>query len=142
SPGLNSIKVFTFPFCSKIIQSLFCSLFVWGGVDVFHVGGKFFSVFPNYIFASVSNLMNYAYLGLRLLRQFEQALGSGKTERIVLVKPLRLSVAVIKISSTPRAFKSVKTFIQKLELSFFPSHIPRLPSFHHDLNQRLNKRFY
>src|SRR5690606_16792373 len=48
----------------------------------------------------------------------------GKTDCMVWVNPFRLSVAVIRMSSTPRAFRSVSTPIQKLELSFLPSHMP------------------
>ena len=45
--------------------------------------------------------------------------------RMVSVNPFRLSVQVISISCTPRAFKSVRTPIQKEELSDLPTHMPR-----------------
>ena len=48
--------------------------------------------------------------------------------RIVSINPFRLSVQVISISCTPRAFKSVRTPIQKEELSNLPPHNQEPPS--------------
>ena len=44
---------------------------------------------------------------------------------MVSVNPFRLSVQVISISCIPRAFKSVRTPIQKEELSDLPTRMPR-----------------
>ena len=49
----------------------------------------------------------------------------GNTARMMSVNPFRLSVQVISMSCTPRAFKSVRTPIQNEELSDFPTHMPR-----------------
>ena len=50
---------------------------------------------------------------------------SGNTDLIVSVNPLRLSVTVMSISSTPLALRSVSTLIQQEELSLLPIHIPK-----------------
>lgn len=79
----GSIRIFTFPFVCKIIESSFSRLFRWSSVDMLHIGRKFFSVLPYHIFAGISVLMDNTNLGLTF----------RKNRRYSLVNPFKLSAA-------------------------------------------------
>jgi hypothetical protein len=64
--------------------------------------------------------------GEDIIAQIDGARSTGKDIILMVsVKPFKLSVTVMNMSSTPRAFMSVKTPSQNEELSDLPAHMPK-----------------
>ena len=114
SPGLDGIFVFAFPFGSKFIQRLLGHLPVGCCIHFLQVAAKSFPIFPNHILATVADLVYNAQLGN----------GLGENAFNSIGKAFQVVVQAIRISSTPRAFRSVSTLIQKAADSVSAIHIP------------------
>src|SRR5690606_24021993 len=121
SPAFDGIAVFLPPLGLQLIQSKLCGIPVGGSVNPLHIGCERFSVLPDYKTAGISDLVDDADLFGGQWKHASDSLGEA----------FELSVAVTRISSTPLAFRSVRTLSQKEADSFLPSQSPRtsfLPS--------------
>src|SRR5690606_41400484 len=62
-PGLDCPVVFMSPFFIQSLQGVFCGLPVGSSIHLLEVGAEGFSVFPDHVFAAVSDLVDDAQLG-------------------------------------------------------------------------------
>ena len=100
---------------SKVVQSIQGCLLIYGGIDRLQIDHKCLQVLVGHILLELRSWW---------MMQFWISVW-GKMTRMAASNPVKLSVQAMKMSSTPRFFRSLSTVAQNLALSFSPTHMPR-----------------